>query len=422
MIPPTHDPPGYRQESDNQNMAAANATSIVIPTLNGGALFKRCLQAIRDQEFDGRIELVVIDSGSTDGTAERAEAAGAAVIRIPPDQFHHADTRNLALRHTACEHVVFMVQDAIPATPTWLQTLNRLLCDFSVAAAYGRPIAHEAAGVYARFEADGISRYLGSEPYLQELSGAGAYSKMSFEEAYRITRLDNVCAIYRREALIRCPFPRVPYAEDMAWARQALLGGAKILYSPEALVKHSHERSPAYIFRRHVVDGVYCAKILDKLRSDLSEATAEDLINLNAWAAARIDGLSRSDRTLAILHDHPPRRLSETDTLFGYLAVTASLPGRDRFAAVLREPAAPLWDRPQLQAAASRMGEEIEYLWNFIKKTYTFSSVEEAGETLEKIAACVLGKCYGDVYASHASRGSLDAKLHEAVDPHLRGI
>ena len=78
--------------------------------------------------------------------------------------------------------------------------------------------------------------------------------------------------------------------------------------------------------------------------------------------------------------------------------------------------------RPQWQAAASRMGAEIEYLWNFIKKKYTFSSAGEAGETLEKIAASVLGKCYGDVYASHAAKGSLDAKLRKAVAPHLRGI
>jgi len=46
--------------------------SVIIPTCNGGKIFSQCLEKIGQQEYDGEIQLVVVDSGSSDGTAELA--------------------------------------------------------------------------------------------------------------------------------------------------------------------------------------------------------------------------------------------------------------------------------------------------------------------------------------------------------------
>ena len=68
--------------------------SIVIPTYNGGRIFAECLQKIKRQKYAGEIQLIVIDSGSNDGTPDLAENVGAIVKRIDHKEFNHAKTRN----------------------------------------------------------------------------------------------------------------------------------------------------------------------------------------------------------------------------------------------------------------------------------------------------------------------------------------
>ena len=57
--------------------------SIVIPVKDGGPDLVRCLDAIALQQIDEDVEIVVVDSGSTDGSPARAERAGARVESIP---------------------------------------------------------------------------------------------------------------------------------------------------------------------------------------------------------------------------------------------------------------------------------------------------------------------------------------------------
>jgi glycosyltransferase involved in cell wall biosynthesis len=71
------------------------STSVVIPVKNGGTDLVRCLEAIGRQRVEGEVEIVVVDSGSTDGSSERARRLGAQVHEIAPDEFHHGRTRNL---------------------------------------------------------------------------------------------------------------------------------------------------------------------------------------------------------------------------------------------------------------------------------------------------------------------------------------
>ena len=59
------------------------AVSVVIPVKNGMPLLERVLEAVRAQ---GDLELIVIDSGSTDGSQDAARAAGAELIEIAPSR------------------------------------------------------------------------------------------------------------------------------------------------------------------------------------------------------------------------------------------------------------------------------------------------------------------------------------------------
>ena len=234
--------------------------TIIIPTFNGGNVFSKCLAAIKRQQNAGLLQLIIVDSGSTDGTIERAEKAGALVKRIDRRTFHHARTRNEALVMAAHENIVFMVQDAIPHSTTWLVNLVHTLDQRGVIAAYTAQIPHDHATPYSRFEIESINEARGSALVIQQIESLESYEKMPYHMAYRMIGLDNVCAIYRKDRLLKTPFPEVDFAEDMAWAHKNLLMGHKIVYNPHVRVKHSHNRSPNYAFRRQVVNSLWCAK------------------------------------------------------------------------------------------------------------------------------------------------------------------
>ena len=101
--------------------------SIIIPTYNGGKTFTRCLERIGQQRYEGPVQLIVIDSGSNDGTPELAQKAGALVKRIHKRQFHHAKTRNDALPLARFDQIVYTVQDAIPCADIWLAHLEKAI-------------------------------------------------------------------------------------------------------------------------------------------------------------------------------------------------------------------------------------------------------------------------------------------------------
>ena len=101
----------------------APRVAVAIPVLDGARYLDEVLTAVRGQELDGEVELVVVDSGSTDGSLEIARAHGATVLEIPKAEFSHGGTRNLLMERTSAPHVAFLTQDATPAHPGWLAAL-----------------------------------------------------------------------------------------------------------------------------------------------------------------------------------------------------------------------------------------------------------------------------------------------------------
>ena len=67
--------------------------------------------------------VVAVDSGSTDGTLELLRRSGARILTVASGEFNHGGTRNLALKSVETEFAVLTVQDALPASRTWLDAL-----------------------------------------------------------------------------------------------------------------------------------------------------------------------------------------------------------------------------------------------------------------------------------------------------------
>ena len=222
--------------------------SIVIPVKDGGADLIRCLDAISRQQIDEEVEVVVIDSGSRDGSAARARSHGAHVHGIPAREFHHGRTRNLGARIARGETLVFTSQDAYAADDSWLVNLTApLRDDDTIAGVYGRQLPHAHARPPEQYFLDFL---YGPEPRHQRL---GHEDELSFE----MTLFSNVNSAVPRRVWESFPFAEdIVMSEDQEWSRRVLRAGLGIAYAPEAAVYHSHAYSVAGALRRFFDSGV----------------------------------------------------------------------------------------------------------------------------------------------------------------------
>jgi rhamnosyltransferase len=222
--------------------------SIVIPVKNGGADLVRCLDSIARQDVDEEFEVVVVDSGSCDGSVERAHQAGARVHQIPPYEFHHGRTRNLGAALARGEVLVFTSQDAHAATNTWLAELTAPLReDEHVAGVYGRQLALANASPPERYFLDFL---YGPKPRVQRLERD---DELSFE----VTLFSNANSAVPRRIWEAYPFAEdIVMSEDQEWSRRVLRAGLTIRYEPRAAVHHSHSYSVAGALQRFFDSGV----------------------------------------------------------------------------------------------------------------------------------------------------------------------
>lgn len=201
--------------------------SIVIRTLNEGKYLSECLEAIAAQKIeDMRVEVVVIDSGSTDNTLKIAKRSGARVTHIDKSEFTFGRSLNRGCVFARGEILVFLSGHCIPTGPYWLRDLIAPLVDGRAVYTYGRQIGR-----------DGVTKF--SEQQL--------FSKY-FPPENRIPQ-DGFFCNNANSALLRSVWEEAPFdenitgLEDIALAKNLVGQGLKIAYVGTAVVEHLHEET-----------------------------------------------------------------------------------------------------------------------------------------------------------------------------------
>lgn len=221
--------------------------SVVIPVRNGARSIGDCIEGILRQTIPVR-EIVVVDSGSTDGTREILDSYSAVrLIEIDPSEFNHGESRNLGVRATAGKWVAFTVQDARAADDIWLERLIDGVMDDEVVSVCGSQVVpHERdKNPAAWFRPT-------SEPRMKRVQFASAeeFDQLSPTAKLEVCGWDNVTALYRRDVLLEIPFRPVTFGEDALWAKDAIRSGHAVVYNPAARVYHYHDMTPDFAFDR----------------------------------------------------------------------------------------------------------------------------------------------------------------------------
>ena len=239
----------------------AEKVSVVIPTFNAGPGFVELLQKLAAQEGDFEREIVVVDSGSTDGTAELAARHGAVLHSVPKAGFDHGATRDLGISLSSGEYVALTVQDAAPLDERWLAAMvENLHKDGRIAAVYGRHVPRLDAGVMTRALVGNLA-VASLERREQKIRNTAQYLSLPPAQKRRIAAFDNVSSCLRRQVWEEFPFGEADFAEDLRWGKKVVEAGYTIVYEPRSVVVHSHERGALYDLRRHYVD----QRVLDEL-------------------------------------------------------------------------------------------------------------------------------------------------------------
>lgn len=220
--------------------------SVVIPVKNEVAKIKACLDGILSQTIPVK-EIIVVDSGSTDGTLEILnQYKEVTLIEIPSKEFNHGATRNLGVQYTTGEFVVLTVGDAKPCNNTWIEELLKGFVDEEVAGVCGQQVVpHDLDKNPVEW-----FRPLSEPEIIRYQFSNEAFEVLSPQEKKKICGWDDVTAMYRKSVLDKLPFRATSFAEDAQWAKDVLLGGYGIVYNYHARVYHYHLENPQFTYSR----------------------------------------------------------------------------------------------------------------------------------------------------------------------------
>ena len=221
--------------------------SVVIPVKNEVAKIRKCIEGIINQTVPV-LEIIVIDSGSTDGTLEiLREYPIVKTVEIPASTFNHGETRNLGISQAKGEFVLLTVGDARACNNFWIEELLGCFDNENVAGVCGlQVVPHEIdknpIEWFRPQSPPQRKKYAFSSPY--------DFRKLPPSEKKRACSWDDVNAMYRKSIKTEIPFQKTSYCEDMIWAREALILGYELVYNPVAKVYHYHLESPDFTFKR----------------------------------------------------------------------------------------------------------------------------------------------------------------------------
>lgn len=223
--------------------------SIIIRTFNEERHIGRLIDGINRQEAINQVEIevIVVDSGSTDSTVSIAKHMGAIVVTLPKEEFSFGKALNLGCEYSKGEILLFASAHVYPVYSDWISRMVHPFIDENVALVYGRQIGNENTHfsehqIFSKWFPS-TSNYNQSTPFCNNANCAirkKMWEKVKYDE--QITGL-----------------------EDLAWADLMMKKGHRIVYLAEAVIVHVHEETPQKIKNRYLREAIAFKSIYPKV-------------------------------------------------------------------------------------------------------------------------------------------------------------
>jgi glycosyltransferase involved in cell wall biosynthesis len=211
--------------------------SVLVRVKNEMALLPEFWRRLRGQSFFDNLEVLFLDSGSTDGTLQLLSTLPCSLYQIAPEDFNFGTACNLLMSLSAAPVAVFLSGHVLLTRDDDLQIIHQLLAGQVMTAAYMRQLPNT-------------------------LSGSSAYERAYLSRRYHVTKdlmpvrlqspsgFSNAASALTRDAWLCNPFPNTHGSEDFLWAEKHLRSGGKLFYLPGVCALHSHLEQAEAVYHR----------------------------------------------------------------------------------------------------------------------------------------------------------------------------
>ena len=226
--------------------------SVVVPVYNGADILPRCLDALADQTVPlSDYEIVVVDDGSADGTATQVEKWQASHPLINCGLVRQENTGPAAARNHGADLargplLLFTDADCAPE-PDWIERMI---------SAFENPEVTGAKGAY-------LSDQTGLTPRFVQAEYEDRYDRMRGQD--QIDFVDTYSAGYRRSVFLENqgfdPIFPTASVEDQEFSFRLAQKGHRLVFVPDAYVRHIHDENVAEYARRKYYIGYWKALV-----------------------------------------------------------------------------------------------------------------------------------------------------------------
>ena len=259
--------------------------SVVVPVKDAGADLEPLIARAHAQQGFRRVEVVIVDSGSADGSAETAERMGATVVRIRPEEFSHSHARNLGAERATGDYVLFTVQDARPSSDGWLREMFLGLQRHQAAAV--------SCGEEPRADSDLFYKVISwnHHRFMAVSGGDRVMARPAGDdpvERRQNAQISDTACLIGRGLFLRYRH-RGEYAEDLDLGLRLIDDGYTLAFLTGPRIVHSHNRPAWYHLKRSYVEHLALFRMLPGYPgvADTPAVVAGDI----AWSCAALDAL-----------------------------------------------------------------------------------------------------------------------------------